>query len=89
MIRRLRGELSALRLASKDPRTPRLARWLVAGAVAYAVSPIDLIPDFVPVLGQLDDLLILPLAIWLAVRMTPPVVMVECRRGVHERSGTS
>ena len=89
MVRRLRGELSALRLASTDPRTPRRARWLVAGAVAYALSPIDLIPDFVPGLGQLDDLLILPLAIWLAVRMTPPEVMAECRQRVREEKRTS
>lgn len=84
-LRRLRGELHALRLAAADPRTPRRARWLLAGAIAYALSPIDLIPDFIPVLGQLDDALVLPLAIWLALRMIPDEVIDECRLRASDR----
>jgi len=67
-------------LAFKDPRTPTLARMIIIFAVAYAVSPIDLIPDFIPILGQLDDLLILPALILLAIRLIPPDVYARCRR---------
>ena len=78
--RALGRDVAALWLAARDPRTP-LAAKLVAGAVAaYALSPIDLIPDFVPVLGLLDDLLIVPAGIWLALRLIPPPLMAEFRR---------
>ena len=77
--RRLKAEIWALYLAARDPRTPWYAKLLVAGIVAYACSPIDLIPDFVPVLGYLDDLVLLPLGIALAMRLVPPAVLVECR----------
>lgn len=77
--RRLRAESLALYLAARDPRTPWYARLLVAGIVAYALSPIDLIPDFVPVLGYLDDLILIPLAIAVAVRLVPRQVLAECR----------
>jgi uncharacterized membrane protein YkvA (DUF1232 family) len=78
-VRALKREVVALYLACRDPRVPWYAKALAAGVVAYAVSPIDLIPDFIPVIGLLDDLLLLPLAI-LAVRaMVPPAVMEECR----------
>lgn len=66
-------------IAARDRRTP-LAAKLIAGAVAaYAFSPIDLIPDFIPVLGQLDDLLIVPLGVWLALRMIPPPLIASYR----------
>jgi uncharacterized membrane protein YkvA (DUF1232 family) len=86
---RLKRQVWALFLAFQDPRTPLLARVVIIVAVAYAVSPIDLIPDFIPVLGQLDDLLILPLLMALAIRMIPPDVTVRCRREAwhHLRSG--
>ncbi|HOX06513.1 MAG TPA: DUF1232 domain-containing protein [Planctomycetota bacterium] len=76
---RLRIELRALVLAMRDPRTPRLARLLAAAVLAYAASPIDLIPDFIPVLGHLDDLVVVPLGIWLVLRLIPAPVMAECR----------
>jgi len=75
----LKRESLALHYATRDRRTPWHAR-LVAGAiVAYALSPIDLIPDFIPVLGLLDELLLLPAAIWLALRLVPEQVLVESR----------
>jgi uncharacterized membrane protein YkvA (DUF1232 family) len=76
---RLRREVYALYLACRDPRVPWYAKALAAALVAYAFSPIDLIPDFIPVLGYLDDLVLIPLGV-LAVRtMIPPHVMQECR----------
>lgn len=71
-----------------DARCPRMARWMLAAAVAYALSPIDLIPDFIPVLGQLDDLLILPLLVWLAIRMMPKSLIAE-HRAAQQQSWTS
>jgi uncharacterized membrane protein YkvA (DUF1232 family) len=77
--KRLKSETIAIYLATRDPRTPWLARIVAAVVVAYALSPIDLIPDFVPILGYLDDLILLPLGLALAVRLIPPPVMVESR----------
>jgi uncharacterized membrane protein YkvA (DUF1232 family) len=70
-IRRIRVYLLALWKLFRHPETPRAARWVAIAVIAYAVSPIDLIPDFIPVLGQLDDLILIPLGIALAVRLTP------------------
>ncbi|MBL8056706.1 MAG: DUF1232 domain-containing protein, partial [Anaerolineales bacterium] len=69
--RALKAEAYALYLAARDPRTPWYARALAAGVAAYAFSPLDLIPDFIPVLGYLDDLVLVPLGIWLALRLIP------------------
>lgn len=84
----LKREVVAVWIAARDPRTPLVAK-LVAGAVAaYAVSPIDLIPDFIPVVGYLDDLLLVPLGLMLAVRLIPQGLMVEFREraeGIRER----
>jgi len=77
--KRLKTETYALYLAYKDPRVPWYARVFAACVVGYALSPIDLIPDFIPVIGYLDDLLIVPLGIVLARRMIPQPVMAECR----------
>ena len=77
--RSIKRDVHAVYLASRDPRTPWYAKAVAIGVVAYALSPIDLIPDFVPVLGQLDELIILPLGIWLVVRLIPPYVMNEHR----------
>ena len=82
--RQLKAETWALALAARDPRTPWYAKLLIAGIVAYACSPIDLIPDFVPVLGYLDDLVLLPLGIAWALRLIPPAVLVECRVRAQE-----
>lgn len=64
---------------TRHPRTPFVAKALAAGLVAYAFSPIDLIPDFIPVLGYLDDLIILPAGAWLVLKLVPADVMAECR----------
>lgn len=77
--RRLKGEVVALYYAARHPDTPWYAKALGVAIVAYAVSPIDLIPDFIPVLGLLDDIILLPFAIALAVKMVPAAVMKECR----------
>ena len=77
--RELKTEIFALYAAMRHPRTPWYAKLLIVAIVAYALSPIDLIPDFIPVLGFLDDILLLPLGIVLAVKMIPPEVMSECR----------
>jgi uncharacterized membrane protein YkvA (DUF1232 family) len=76
----LRRDTIALYLAAKDPRMPWYARALVLCVIAYALSPIDLIPDFVPVLGVLDDLLLLPLGIYIATILTPRFVLTDCRQ---------
>jgi len=82
--RGLRREAYALYFACRDPRVPWYAKALAAGVVAYAFSPIDLIPDFIPVLGMLDDLILVPLGV-LAVRaMVPAEVLVECRERARE-----
>lgn len=76
---RLKADTLALYFATRHPATPWYARLLVALVVAYAFSPIDLIPDFIPVLGFLDDIVLLPLGIALALRLIPPTVMADCR----------
>ncbi|TBW56174.1 DUF1232 domain-containing protein [Marinobacter halodurans] len=81
---RLRADTLALYLAARDPRTPWLAKIVVAVVVAYALSPIDLIPDVIPVLGYLDDVILLPLGIALAIRLVPETVMVDCRAQARE-----
>jgi uncharacterized membrane protein YkvA (DUF1232 family) len=75
--RGLKKEVFAVYLAARDPRTPWYAKGLVLLIVAYTLSPVDLIPDFIPVLGYLDDLIIVPGGIWLAIRMIPPDVLAE------------
>lgn len=81
--RRIKEDTLALYLAARHPDTPWLARLLIAGVVAYALSPIDLIPDFIPVLGYLDDLILLPLGIALAIRLIPASVMTACRESAR------
>ena len=79
----LKRDVLALWLAARDERTPIAAKLLAGAVAAYALSPIDLIPDFIPVLGLLDDMLIVPAGIWLVLRMIPAQLMAEYR----ERAG--
>ena len=81
--RRLNAEIYALYLAYRDPRTPLYARIFTACIVGYAFSPIDLIPDFIPILGYLDDLFLIPLGIKVAIGMIPSEVMKDCREKAH------
>jgi uncharacterized membrane protein YkvA (DUF1232 family) len=87
--RRLKAELYALYLAYRDPRVPLYARVFAAVVVGYAFSPIDLIPDPIPVLGYLDDLVLIPLGIALSVRMIPEPVLAECREKASRLSAGS
>ena len=75
----VKREIFALHLAVRDPRTPWYAKVIVLCVVAYALSPIDLIPDPIPILGYLDDLLLLPLGIYLALKLIPREVLTDCR----------
>ena len=77
----------AVWLAARDPRVPWHAKMLAAAVGAYALSPIDLIPDFIPVLGYLDDLLIVPAGIYLTVRLIPDGLMAEFRAEAAKREG--
>ena len=77
--RELKIQIYAIYLAYRDPRVPLYARIFAAGVVGYAFSPIDLIPDPIPILGYLDDLVIVPLGIALALKMIPPDVLAECQ----------
>ncbi len=77
--RALKREVTALGVAVQDPRTPWYARVLAIAVIAYALSPIDLIPDFIPVLGYLDDLILVPVGIALVIRLIPAEVMADAR----------
>ena len=78
-VRQLKKETYAIYIACKDPRVPWYARVFAGFVVAYALSPIDLIPDVIPILGYLDDLILVPLGIILVLKMIPPAVLAECR----------
>jgi uncharacterized membrane protein YkvA (DUF1232 family) len=82
-VKELETETYAIYLAYKDPRVPWYAKILIAFVVAHTFSPIDLIPDFIPIIGYLDDLLITPIGIFLALKMIPPEVMAECRENAY------
>jgi uncharacterized membrane protein YkvA (DUF1232 family) len=82
--RRLKMELIALALAARHPQTPWYAKLVVAGCVAYALTPVDFVPDAIPVVGIIDDLVFIPLAIALAVRFIPAPVLADCRARSHE-----
>ena len=82
--RQVKVDLIALSLAARDPRTPWCAKLIVAGAVAYALSPIDLVPDFIPVIGLIDDLIFIPIALAIAIRFIPDEVLAECRSRAGE-----
>lgn len=78
-LKKLKQETYAIYIACKDPRVPWYARLLAGVVVAYAFSPIDLIPDIIPVIGYLDDLILVPLGIALVIKMIPPQVLQDCR----------
>ena len=78
----LKRELAVYRLVLKDPRTPKLSKVLLGMAVGYALLPFDLIPDFIPVLGHLDDVIIVPALVILALKLIPPSVIEDCRKKV-------
>ena len=82
--RELKIELIALALAARHPQTPWYAKLVVAGCVAYALTPVDLIPDAIPVIGFIDDLIFIPIAIAFAVRFIPAPVLADCRARSHE-----
>ena len=91
MLSRIKSWASALKrdghaiyLASRDPRVPWYAKALAVAVAGYALSPIDLIPDFIPIIGYLDELILLPLGIWLVVALIPPEIMVEYRAKADE-----
>jgi len=79
-VKRLKTDVYALYLAFKDRRTPWYAKAFIILIVAYALSPVDLIPDFIPVIGYLDDLILVPAGIYLAIKMVPAGVLAECRQ---------
>ena len=83
-VQQLKAQVYALYLAHRDPRTPWYARVFTAIVVSYALSPIDLIPDFIPILGLLDDLVLVPIGLTLALKMIPEDVMVESRVAAME-----
>ena len=80
----MKRDAHAIYLASRDPRVPWYAKALAIAVAGYALSPIDLIPDFIPVIGYLDELILLPFGIWLVVSLIPPDIMAECRARAEE-----
>jgi uncharacterized membrane protein YkvA (DUF1232 family) len=82
--RTIKREVYTLYLAYRDPRTPWYGKAFAALVVAYAFSPIDLIPDFIPILGYLDDLVLIPIGVMIALRLIPPEVMVDARAKAEE-----
>ena len=86
LLHRLRVEIHAAWLAARDPRTPWYARLFGLFLTAYALSPLDLVPDFIPVLGLVDDAIVLPLGLWAFVRMLPDGLFDECRARAEEAS---
>ena len=83
--RLLKRDVVALWLAARDPRVPWYAKAIAGAVAAYALSPIDLIPDFIPVLGLLDDLVIVPSGILLATKLIPPIIMADLRAEATKR----
>ena len=77
--KRLKREVLTLYCAARDPRTPVIARGLALLVVAYALSPIDLIPDFIPVLGLLDDVILVPIGVWLVIKLIPAQILSDAR----------
>ncbi len=85
VLRRIRIDAEAVYLAARDQRTPWYAKVAAFLVAAYAFSPIDLIPDFIPIIGYLDDIILVPLGVALVVRLVPDDVWSDCRRRAEER----
>lgn len=85
--RAIKRDVHAVYLAARDPRVPWYAKALALVVAGYALSPIDLIPDFIPVLGYLDDVIFVPLGIWAVVKLIPPQVMIEQRAAADLAAG--
>lgn len=83
-VEKTRREIKVYQLVLQDQRTPRSAKWLLGLAIGYALSPIDLIPDFIPVLGYLDDVIIVPALFAIALKLVPQEVIAECRQRIPE-----
>lgn len=83
-VKKAKQEIVYFRALMIHPKTPKCSRWLIGGAIAYLLSPVDLIPDWIPVLGQLDDLLIVPLLLYAALAIIPSSVKKECRDKVTD-----
>jgi len=83
---RIKREIKVYQPVLKDQRVPRLGKWLLALAIGYAVSPVDLIPDFIPVLGHLDDVIVVPVLFGLALILIPKNVVQECRERVIQET---
>lgn len=86
---RLKQELSVLSYAIEDPTIPRHLKWGIVALIAYTVSPIDLIPDFLPVIGLLDDLLLVPLGVYFLIRSIPEGILVQARRRLEQQGPRS
>jgi uncharacterized membrane protein YkvA (DUF1232 family) len=80
----LKRQVMMLWFACRHPATPWLSKLMAITVAAYALSPIDLIPDFIPILGYLDDVILLPLGIWLVIRLLPTPVLEQCRQQAEE-----
>lgn len=85
--RRIKRDVTALYFAARDPRVPWYAKAVAAAVAAYALSPIDPLPDFIPILGHLDELVVLPLGIMLAIKLIPPEIMAEHRAAAIAAEG--
>lgn len=86
IARRLKAELALYQLMLRHPKTPGMAKVLLWLAVGYVLLPFDLIPDFIPVIGQLDDLIIVPVLVYLALKIIPDALIQECKAKIEESS---
>lgn len=85
-VKHFRQEVRVYQLVLKDTRTPRIAKFLLGFAVAYALTPFDIIPDFIPLIGHLDDAIIVPALVLLAIKITPKKIIEDCRNKIKNNS---
>lgn len=83
IAKKFKRELAVYKRLLSHVRTPKVAKWILAIAIGYALMPFDLIPDFIPIIGLIDDAVILPFLIWLAIRLIPNDVVLECRNEIE------